>query len=490
MADEENVPTYTEVDEGGITSWIDDVPERAAQLQLPLTQWPLPPWHPDSASQWTSLSASTLTPEDKDELWTTQKHIITTLFDAIRSKNVEVVTILINRGWVSPDVPNEHGETPLVAAVAAGNGSMICALVALGATVNTYGRFDGGERTPLMAAAATGRLPLVKLLIEDFHADDAIIAPDGQLALRLAADNGHRDVVAFLPARRGGAWRRWKVNNEVAVRRIRRAGYNIYRFFKFFLWELPKFFVWSIPKHLVVKPLVKACKYCWEHKRRFCRWCKRQVVEFPGRVKRAGKAVWKVAKKVPPAVWKVAKEVPIAVWKVMKWVPKVVWKVMKWIPKVVKALALAFWRFVKRIPGAMKMVGLWIWTTLKGMGKAVGNVFLRVVSAIHTAVMAVIDFFRSITLKDVLNGIRTVFRAIFVELPQAMWAGIKTAGEVAYKVVVLLFGSVGQLIWWFFEALLWVAEYVPHQLWKIICGIGNSMAKGYHEILVWFNPKR
>ncbi|KAK3363002.1 hypothetical protein B0T25DRAFT_27074 [Lasiosphaeria hispida] len=470
MADEENVPTYTEVDDGGIASWIDAIPERAAQLQLPLTQWPHPPWHPASESQWTSLSTSNVVPltvEDKNELWTTQTRIIRTLFDAIRSKNVEVVTMLINRGWVSPDVPNEHGETPLVAAVAAGNGAMVCTLVGLGATVNTYGRFDGSERTPLMVAAATGRLPLAKLLIDDFHADDAVIAPDGQLALRLAADNGHRDVVDYLPTRRGGAWRRWKVNNEVAVRRIRRAGYNIYRFFKFFLWEAPRFFVWSVPKHVVVKPLTKACRYCWEHKRHFGGWCKRQAAAFPGRVRRAGKAVWRGVKKVPVAAWKVAKK----------------------IPEAVEELALAFWRFVKRIPGAMKMVGLWVWATLKKMGRAVGNVFLRVVSAIHTAVMAVIDFFRSITLKDVWDGICTVFRAVFVDLPQAIWAGIKTAGEVAYKVAVKLFGFAGQLIWWFFEALLWVVQYVPHQLWKIISGIGSSIAKGYHEILVWFNPK-
>ncbi|KAK4451519.1 ankyrin repeat domain-containing protein 50 [Podospora aff. communis PSN243] len=525
--EQEDVPVYTEVDTSGLLSWIDESPELTAQLRLPLTHWPHPSWHPDADSQWIlpppsptantnpylapnsppTVSATspaentppvepitattspeptpseTTTPENppqdpptqstpslalKDTLYTLQTRLITALYTAIASKNTEVVHLLITRGFVSPDVTSSTGCTPLIAAVSAGNGSMVCLLVSLGATVNAYGRDEHGkERTPLMVAAAQGRLPLVKLLKEDFGADDAVIAPDGQLALRLAADAGHREVVAYLPSRRGGEWRRWKAHHHVVVRRVKRAGWDLYRFGKFWVWDLPRFFLWSVPKHVLVKPLWKTGKYCWENKGRFGGWCKRQAKEMPGRVKRGAEKVWKGVKKAPGKSWKVMKKVPMAMEEMVK----------------------AMWKVIKRIPAAMKVVGMWILDSLMSVGKAVGNVFLRIVSAIHTALMAVLDFFRRTTLKDVWNGICDVFEAVFVKLPKAIWGGIKAAGDMALKVLEGMFGCIGWLIWMIFKGLLWTANFVPAQLWKMICAIGSSMAKGYHEMRVWFNPK-
>ncbi|KAJ4290186.1 hypothetical protein N0V88_006695 [Collariella sp. IMI 366227] len=376
----------------------------------------------------------------------------------ITSKNTEAVTLFIQRGFVSPDVPDASpgGRTPLIAAVEAGNGAMVCTLIALGATVNGYGTLPslvrpttrdyldprregdqqpGRERTPLMVAASRGNLALVKLLMEDFHADDGIIAPDGQLALRLAADGEHRDVVAYLPVRRGGAWRRWRTHHDVAVKRVQRAGWKIFGFFKVLLWDVPRFFLWTVPKY----------------------W----------RVKRAGKAVWKGVKKVPKGVWRVAKEVP-----------RVVERLLKWL-----------WKVVKRIPEAMKMVCVWIWETLKRFGKAVGHVFLRVIAVLHTAVAAVLDFFRNIKLKDVWNGVCDVFKSVFFGLPKVLLKAVATAGLLVAGVIVALFGCAGKLVLFLFEALWWVAKYVPRQFGEIISGIWASIAKGYHEIMVWINPK-
>ena len=517
------MPVYTEIDEGGLISWLDGSPERTARLRLPLTHWPHPSWHPAADTQWilppptpspdsdtanpnttTTTNSSTislpansspsLTPhynppptptpltketpdsDSENDLYTLQSRIITSLFSAIASKNTEIVTLLITQGFVSPDVTDQHGTTPLIAAILAGNGAMVCSLVGLGATVNSYGvdpkangmgRDGGRERTPLMVAAGLGRLALVKLLVEDFGADDAVIAPDGQLALRLAADNGHREVVEYLPVRRGGEWRRWKVHHHVMVRRVTKALWNIERFARFFVWDLPRFLVWSVPKHVVVKPLVKAGRYCWEERGRFKGWVGRQAREMPGRVKRGGEKVWRGVKKVPEGCW----------------------RVVKGVPRVVRAVMEAVWKVVRRIPAAMKAVAAWVWESLKRVGKAVGGVFLKVVSAIHTAVMAVLEFFRKTTLRDVWNGVCDVFEAVFVTLPKAIWTGIKASGEVAYKVLFGMFGVIGALIWYFFKGLLWVAKFVPQQLWKIICSIGSSMAKGYHEMMVWFNPK-
>ena len=75
----------------------------------------------------------------------------------------------------------------------------------------------GTQRTPLQQACKTGNLPIVKLLMETHACNDALIAPDGQLALRLASRNGHKDIVSYLPLRRGGGWKRWKHNHKQSM---------------------------------------------------------------------------------------------------------------------------------------------------------------------------------------------------------------------------------------------------------------------------------
>ena len=484
--DDDFVPTYTETDESPILTLLSSHPHLSTLLALPLTTYPAPlgpTWSPpyDHPTPSTNPLATnpTLTDEERAALYNLQTQIITTFFHAITTKNTALVTTLTSQGLVSPDTPSATGTTPLLAAIDAGSGAMVCHLVALGARPNAYGTTPAGhERTPLMAAAARGNLALVKLLVEDFAADDAVIAPDGQLALRLAADAGHRDVVAYLPARRGGAWRRWKVQHAVAWGRVCRAFGKVVGFCKFFGWTVPRFFVWSVPKHLVVKPVWKACKYSWDNRRRFGGWCGRQAKEFPGRVARAGKAVWRGAKKVPVGVWKVAKEVPAGAWKVAKAVPKVVGGLVKWL-----------WKVVRAIPGVMKLVCLWIWDSLKQMGQAVGHVFLRVVAALHTAVAAVLGFFRSIKLRDVWNGFCEVVDAVVRGLPRAIWKVVSTFGIVVAGTIVALFGCAGKVLLLLVQGLWYVARYVPMQLGEMIAGIWSSIAKGYHEILVWINPK-
>ncbi|KAG7292146.1 hypothetical protein NEMBOFW57_002181 [Staphylotrichum longicolle] len=448
-------------------------PALPALLALPLTTYPAPLY-----TLWTAAGAPLpptnplasnpdLSDGERTALHHLQKQIVATLFDAVAGKNVELVTALVEQGFVSPDVPDAGGRTPLIAAVEAGNGAMVCALVALGARVGGYGTVGGAERTPLMVAAARGNLALAKLLMEDFGADDGVIAPDGQLALRLAADGGHRDVVAYLPARRGGAWRRWKSTHAVAWRRVTRAAGKVWWFFEVLLYEIPKFFLWSVPKHVVVKPLWEGGKYCWENKHKFGGWCKRQAKAFPGRVKRAGKAVWKGMKKVPKGVWSVAKEIPGVIKRLVKWL----------------------WKVITRIPAAMKKLCVWIWESLKRVGKAVGHVFMRVVAALHTTVAAVLDFFRTIKLKDVWNGFCEVFNAIFRGLPKVLWKIVYSSGILVAGIIIGLFGLTGKLVVFLIEALWYVAKYVPRQLGEIIAGIWTSIAKGYHEILVWINPK-
>ncbi|KAK3330446.1 ankyrin repeat-containing domain protein [Apodospora peruviana] len=486
---QDHVPAYTEFDQGqSITDSIDILRERANNLQLPITQYPkrfrnVRVRHPGPVYLVDGVDVDNLNVTDQtkhnDQ---TQADIVDALFRAVRTKNDELVSLLVKEGLVSPDVPNGVGETPLIAAVDAGNGAMVCALIALGATVDLfarwhnqtdnneaavlrefyhYGDWDDGVtekplRTPLMVAAAKGNLALAKLLIEDFGAKDALVANDGQLALRLAADSGHRELVSYLPARRGGAWRRWKVHHAVATRRIKTAVRGLWAVVKFFVWHLPKFLVWSVPKHVVVLPIKNSAVYAWKNKKHFGGWCGRQVKELPGRLKRGAQSVWREAKDMP----RIAKEILQELWKV-----------------------------VKRIPGAIKILGQWIWEGLKKAGNALKSVFLGIVSVLHTAVMAVLDFFRTITLKDVWHGVTAVFRAVFVDFPKAVWDGIKKFGEVSYNVMKQLFGCTGEVLWWICSALVDCAVYVPVQFGRILAAMGSSIAKAYHEIMVWLNPK-
>ncbi|CRK48220.1 hypothetical protein BN1723_007905 [Verticillium longisporum] len=206
-------------------------------LILPITAIPpAPTWHGTSvpadrvarnATDRTNSSSSSTTTNDvpgapslSPNTYRLCSSIVYHFFTAIASRQDDVVRLFITRGLVSPDVPSVTGETPLLAAVRAGDGTTLCALVELGATVDAYGSTHETDvhdprrrratdaptrRTPLQYAAALGRLPLVKLLREDFGADDALVAPDGEIALRLAARGRHRDVVAYLPTRRAGA---------------------------------------------------------------------------------------------------------------------------------------------------------------------------------------------------------------------------------------------------------------------------------------------
>jgi hypothetical protein len=66
-------------------------------------------------------------------------------------------------------------------------------------------------RTPLMAAAEKGHLDVVKLLVEIHGADTRIVAPDGEIALRLAhnlKDKGTYGYLRSRPSNTSTSWQR------------------------------------------------------------------------------------------------------------------------------------------------------------------------------------------------------------------------------------------------------------------------------------------
>jgi uncharacterized protein len=115
------------------------------------------------------------------------------LFTAIDTGNVTTVDALLAAG-ASVSSTNDMGETPLHVAVLKGNDAIIRALIARGARVDARierqnHQYDG--RTPLMNAALTNNLPIVKLLLEH-GADPFVKDASGFTALTFAETSGRR----------------------------------------------------------------------------------------------------------------------------------------------------------------------------------------------------------------------------------------------------------------------------------------------------------
>jgi hypothetical protein len=340
-----------------------------------------------------------------------------------------------------------------------------------------------------------GHLVLVKLLIETYHCDDSIVAPDGQTALRLAAENGHREVVDYLPMRRLGGFRRWRHAHRKALRRAVKAASGIYEFLKFFVWSVPKFFLWDIPKNTIVKPISKCCAWCWKRRKEVGPWCKQQILKLPGRAARFGKGFAQFGKgvgrglaKMPRACWKFGtKTLPELIKKISTWL----WKfVTKTLPELVKEFSIWLWELVsERIPRALGILARWVANLVTSSATAVWNVVLKIVSLLSTAVEAIISFFGRVTLADIWNGFVDVLKAVFVTFPKTLLYWIQAFGKTSFKVLVALFGTVGGLLWFLVYALGWVIIYIPKQLWKIITSFGESFMKVFHELRVWLNPK-
>ncbi|KAF4982770.1 hypothetical protein FZEAL_1671 [Fusarium zealandicum] len=455
------VPAYTATDDGDLTSRIENAPA----VQVPILHSPVA----READMRRLVAGQDFT--SYQEAYRLECDIVDSFFAAIDNGHDDVVAHFIAHGWVSPDTTSRFGETPLLAAVRVGKTPMVSQLVALGATVNAFSRFCQDkihhskretlpERTPLMVAAERGHLALVKVLMQDYGADDSLVAPDGAMALRLAAVNGHREIVHFLPSRRGGAWLRWKTAHQKEMERVRRAWRRLAYFVRILAWEIPKFVAYEMPKgtgRFVWKRRHRMAAACKRMAREVPRKIKKEVLELPGNIVRGGKAVWRGIKEIPPFL---------------------------------KSVAVAMWKSILKIPGALMMVLRWIGRGLKSMGEAFSNIFLRLFSLLHTVVMAAVTFFRGITLKDIWDGFCSLVRAIFVDAPKAIGKFIVSLGETIYDALKSLFGLLGECVWHIGAGLLWLIEYIPRRIWTMIEAMGNSLVRAYQETMAYLNPRR
>lgn len=449
------LPMYTESDEGDLMCRIENMQALdPTHFILPITKLESGP-------------ATGLRPSVTEDLelrrasHNLRREIVDAFYDAIIYRRPEIVTEFVSRGLVSPDVTLEgkygfpHGpRTPLLAAVAAGDASMIRLLVALGSTVELVGFCIVSENprytadlTPLQLAAGLGRLSLVKVLREECGADHTFVAPKGETALWLARRFKHREVVDYLPAVKAGGWVRFRSSRESEVERLLIAMRRscMLRLIRWFVWDLPKGVLWDLPRE------------AWRSRERIKKWCVRQVVKFPGRAKRAVKALGRGIKKTPEVLRKMAKEM---------------------------------WKFLRAIPPALAVFAAWVTHGAKAVGQAVGDTFKAVFGVIHTAFAAVADWFRTMTLKDVVNGVTAVLETVFVRLPLAVWSFIGNFGEMAWQFAKKFPMYLGLLCYFIAYALWWAVKWPAAASWRVISAVGRVVAKMFDEIIICFDPKR
>ncbi|KAI1737369.1 hypothetical protein F4680DRAFT_211814 [Xylaria scruposa] len=403
-------------------------------------------------------------------------------FGAIREGYHQIITDLLEANAVTTETDNGAGLTPLLAAVDAGHIETVRFLLEAGADPNTFGVIGGKHekrpptygraskkhwtppkiyRTPLQLAAAKGNLPVVKLLMETYHADDSLIAPDGELALRLASANGHREIVAYLPARRGGGFRRWKTRHNVAMRRAKRAAEGVYEFVKFFVYRVPKFFVWTIPKHVVVLPVVRRVKWLYAHR-----------AELPRLVMDGLKTFWEGVKAFPGKAWDFLKRIP---------------PLMKEVAELIRDGIVGT---IKGVPKAARIAALWVWNGVKTLMGVIGSAFDRLFSFLHTFLAAIGTFFKNITLKNVRDGFVAFVHAVFVEGPKKLWQWVLKFEDVSIKILKAMWGCFGEILGYMFWGLAATLIFVPKKLWEILVSMLRSIGYGGKEVMIWINPKR
>lgn len=440
------IPKYTETDENSFSA-------RLESFQISHPEYPIVPVtkYPGTPELFKNRRLSLSSTGESWESSRTDAHdlqadIVTALFANISSGNTAAAAHLITQGLISPDCPKANGETPLLASIRARSAPAARALLALGADPDLVGSSAGPdqggafavERTPLMLAAATGQLAIVRMLVGEFGADDAAVGLRGETALRLAAEAGHRDVVRYLPARRVGAWRRLRHSREVVA--LRRAAVSARKTARFFAWDFPRLLLVDIPWEVG--------RWVWRRRHRIGPWLVR------------------VVRGIPEGLMDLAK----GIWRGVKGLPRLFWRAIVWISQVV--------------PRACGIVVKGLVDGVKRVARAVAFAARRLVSVLHSVFAAVVTRLKDIKLKDVGHDLLVAMEALFVRLPRAVWAFLCQSVVVAGKALKACFTN------YCIRTLFKLLCIVPKALWSMLESLWASFGRGLDELITLINPKR
>jgi hypothetical protein len=306
------------------------------------------------------------------------------VFKVISNGQIEALDQFVKLGLDVTHIHPRRSQYPVFHAVKCAQTNMMRHLINLGADVNTWSatviswdfnipRYDTPDheraRTPLMCAAEQGNLNICKILCESAFADPMLIAPDGQTAQRLAARNGHREIVQYLPAHRGGSLLRLKCMLPRSVtclilddynhrwRFIRVALHGIYVFLKVTFYEIPKFLIITLP---------------WE----ILKETKRGIVRLYKSIPPI-RAWPRIVKDAVVAAAKGIKKFLIALGNAIKATPRAIYDGGKYLAKKGKNLAIKTWKGIKALPGLMKIGLQKTWAAIKAIASWVKDLLLE-----------------------------------------------------------------------------------------------------------------
>lgn len=497
------------------------------------------------------------------------------LFESIASTSDAAVAHLLTtfpHPGLTPNSRSSSGKTALAAAVESGNMRMVEMLINLGADVNGWSvqgvyplhklyhekrrtawfrrrkpkpkprserlhAYDRGPpgppppfplhpeyqilRTPLMIAASRGLLAIAKLLLNPpCNADHTLCAPDGQIALRLAAEHHHRELVALLPALRRGGLRRFKHQHATSAYRIAQTTEVARQVARFLVWSLPKAFLYRLPKwtvkrlwriarHIVMVAIPGVAGETWDLTRRTARYIQH---DLPAALLRSGAL----------AAHGVGNFLSITIPRAASGTARVAWNLLsRDIPRGLLATARFLWTLLTaHIPRGIWACGKGVWYTLaitawflKKLATSWFPLFCQAVlrelracaaatcalagrgaraalSLLHMVFEAVASFFRRVSLGDVLRGVGEVVRWLVVEVPRA---GARAAARVYWggvKLVEKVFGLGGRVAVAVWHVLVFVVVYFPVKVAKAGGEYGKVLGRGCREVGVWFDPKR
>ncbi|KAL0633028.1 hypothetical protein Q9L58_008091 [Maublancomyces gigas] len=464
------------------------------------------------------------------------------LFQAILDDDEEGLVRLLTQ---NPELVNERdtdGRTPLYLAVIAYDGriNIVKLLLEAGAEVDAWSsesqkittkRWHNGapeeplRRTALMAASARNRLPITRLLLSPpYNADSALVAPDGQHALRLASMGRAREIVALLPSLRAGGWKRMQARSRPHILVIKKTGELMYQVGEVLVWHIPKFFVWTIPKYTGIcfweiiremgKGTQKIVNYIWVEMmklpgatKRLCIWLPGavwgRIRKSPGALKRFAAKLWEGIKDFVKWIWDaITVQLPKATVKVAKFLVgmvKWVWKFLTvYLPKFTVGAAKFFWKIIAAIAG-------WVWdiitvrvpkvsvmvyhAIIDALGKSwewFVSILESLASLLHTFVSFIL---RKCTLSNLVQATKQTLHFFFVSVPKTIWAGIRGIYKLCYEVVKGLFGCIGWFFWGLCECLVATVLWFPAMMGKILLNCAKILGGVWKEFRLWLDPK-
>lgn len=374
-----------------------------------------------------------------------QTNTTANFFTAIALGEESVAKNFIEQYPEISDMPNEHGETPLIAAVHADKPVIVRDLLWNGAKVDALANYlQEGQRRPalrtaLQVAATEGKLHMIRILREN-RADVFVYAPDGANALQLAAGNGHQSVVEHIQRAYAGTIGRSPVTSsgptpvDVAdtsdnppvdcqepAKRVstqclqRRSEKNL----DCISWAIPQFIIDRTPPTVISainNVLVDKPKEARLLRKNVRLWCQEQIQDLPTRVQQGMDLADRRIKEAAG----LATKTPVSTRQLMKRAPNGIWTVMLYIGTVLHKLGIIAPELLKQMTSIVQAIA-----------KAIANIQAATLYSIKTVLS---------TIHSVLTEVSKGLLALIARMKQASSAMLQS-GMGSLKKVTMIFAA-------------------------------------------------